>query len=294
MEVVATNTLLHYCINIEDLKIDINNEDSKLKVASLDPDSRTVKDQPNTPTFYNLKKLKFAYHNTDFDDSDNVCFITSLAPNLTRFKYIYYDGTAPDDSLLESMASHNPQLKEIVIDPTGYETSPLCDISDDAILSVLVSCSIETLDISYTTNVTGALFQEIGNAKKLKELSIYRGDLNDGTEYGQLEDNIQFGGGVLENLQVLQLQGDWDDTIISDLFFDSLIENVPNLREFHLSVFSDIDEDTIVDLNPLKKIFSAYKLNSLTLELKVSASDEDTKELKRLAKEQNFSLSFNK
>jgi hypothetical protein len=176
-----------------------------------------------------LSKLRrFTTHAFEYDTGDSyVTQILQAAPNLQEFAYIY--DCPPMDSLLEFMGNHNKELRSIMF--LGYDGSTPCetDFGDEPLLELFKNTKMEKALLYHSSGVSGEIFSDLGKcAPAMKLLRIqrvaYNGDLCAQKENLLIESK-------LENLEELSLTDDWT---LTEEFFDSLVQQAPNLKRFYL------------------------------------------------------------
>jgi hypothetical protein len=202
------------------------------------------------PIFDKLKKL----HLCAFDHT-TLYYLLHLAPNLEDLKYTYL--SAPHDELLDFLGEHNTKLKKLYIDDENGDTPYEVYFTDNGVLRFMSKVKIEEIVFKKCCNITGELFTKIGDyASELKECSIELKSY--AAEMPNQYEPLVFGGAVLQNLQRLELAGNWID--LEDEFVDSFIAHAPNIKVLVLNNFY-----YAISQQNMTKLINAFNLEELFL-----------------------------
>jgi hypothetical protein len=182
------------------------------------------------PMFDHLRKI----HVTSKQRSwtyDRLANLIMTSPVLEELTY-KYDREPINDNLLFTLADYSVNLQKLTIQHKniGDTFGRGNDITDEGITTLLESCPIRELTIFNTRDVRGEFFKTIGSVgKDLESLMIHRNRIDH-----QQTENMQIGGGVMENLRVFALHGGFSIRE-NDIFINSLITHAPNLRVLYVS-----------------------------------------------------------
>ena len=166
--------------------------------------------------------------------------IFKLAPNLEYLEFVYH--TPVEDDLLIFLSKMCPKLKEIFIEGNDDSTPMEMEITDDALFQFMKGepC-LEYVRLTPCCQISGEIFSKMGQFKNLRYFSVDRTCLN-GDMVGQY-DNITFGGGVLDKLEVFEFGDQIDMESASEdakkNFIDSFLKMAPNIKNMGSIPFTE-------------------------------------------------------
>ncbi len=196
----------------------------------------------NVPMLKHVKDLSLSGpYTTDKFAAKMIC----IMPNIEEFRYVYNAG--PTDAFIRFLADHAPKLRVLTIEGDNAATPAAGNYTDEGLLYLLSKTKLERLHIANCGSISGQLFSEMSSvAQHLTYLSIDKNSMEGGNFVAE-PSHIQFTG-EMPNMRELYLGGDW--ILDSDLFYDSIITVMPNLKKVTFEI------DSVKKQNVIKLIRS--------------------------------------